>query len=157
MFSQVSVILFVGGRGVSQHALGQDTPRADIPQHALGQTSHLPGRHIPACTGANTTLTDIFQHALGQTPSLGRHIPACTGADTPPWADISQHGPGQTPPPGQTYPSMHWGRHPGRHIRACTGADHPPTTTPSPTHGHCSGWYAFYWNAFLFFFRLLPA
>ena len=38
-----------------------DIPRADISQHALGQTP-LPGRH----------------------PLLGRHIPAWTGADNPP-------------------------------------------------------------------------
>ena len=45
-----------------------------VSQHALGQTPS-PGRHIPACTGADTPLS--------------RHIPACTGADTPP------------PPPGR--------------------------------------------------------
>ena len=87
---------------------------------------------IPACTGAD--------------PPTGRHIPACTGADTP----------------RQTYPSMHWGRHPQwadicqhalgqnppladiRHIPACIGADTPP-----PDNGHCSGRYTFYWNAYL--------
>ena len=53
---------------------------------------------------------------------------------------VSQHALEQIPP-GQTYPSMHWGRHPpwadisqhalgqipplGRHIPACTGADTP--------------------------------
>ena len=60
-----SVILFTGG--ISQHAPGQTPPfQADISQHALGQTPlrqtypsmhwgrHLPGRHIPACTGADT-------------------------------------------------------------------------------------------------------
>ena len=41
----------------------------------------------------------------------GRHIPACPGADTP-LADISQHALGQTPSPGHTYPSMHWDRPP---------------------------------------------
>ena len=77
MFLHLSVILF---RGVSQHALGQ-TP--------------LPGRHIPACTGADTH------------PLPGRHIPACTGADTPLPGRLTH--PGQTPPgrfsPGQTPPS----------------------------------------------------
>ena len=67
------------------------------------------------------------------------------------------------------YPSMHWDRHPpGRHIPACTGADNPPgkhtpraDTHPSGRHhhpwadtptgnGYCCGWYASYWNAFLF-------
>ena len=44
---------------------------------------------------------------------------------------VSQHALGQTPP-GQTYPSMHWGRHPppGRYIPACTGADTPPPPHP---------------------------
>ena len=37
---------------------------------------------------------------------------------------------------GVVYPRMHLGR-------GCTPAWHPHD-------GHCSGWYAFYWNAFLF-------
>ena len=76
-----------------------------------------PGRHIPACTGADTPppQADIFHHPLGQTS----------------WADISHHALGQTPPtPVQTYPSMHWGRH--------------------PSNGHCSRRYASYWNASCF-------
>ena len=65
---------------------------------------------IPACTGADTPWADISQHALRQTPLLGRHVPACTGADTP----------------EQTYPSMHWGRHPppGQTATAADGT-HP--------------------------------
>ena len=57
----------------------------------------------------------VSQHALGQASPLGRHIPACTGAymgrhiPACTWADTR---------PWQTYPSMHWGRHPL-----------PPTTT----------------------------
>ena len=45
---------------------------------------------------------------------------------TPPWADTTQ----QTSC-GQTPPSRH-------------------QQTPPPRDGHCSGWYASYWNAFLF-------
>ena len=70
--------------------------------------------------------------------SQGGCIPACTGADTPPgqtplWADRHPQAdtPGQKPPwadtPGQTRPQ----------------AD-------TSSNGHCSGWYASYWNAFLF-------
>ena len=40
------------------------------------------------------------------------------------------------------------GRHPpARHSRA----RHPPVKSP-PGDGHCSKWYASYWNAFLFWF-----
>ena len=49
---------------------------------------------IPACIRADTT-------------PLGRHILACTGADTALGRHITAY-----PSPGQTYPSIHWGRHP---------------------------------------------
>ena len=45
------------------------------------------------------------------------------------------------------------GRHPhplGRHPRADTPEQTPPGQTP-PRDGYCSGQYASYWNAFLFF------
>ena len=66
------------------------------------------------------------------------------------------------------YPSKHWGRHPlpGQTPQADNPprqtpprqalpgqtppwANNPPGQTP-PTDGYCSGWYASYWNAFLF-------
>ena len=74
-----------------------------------------------------------FTHPLGrhpprQTPTLGKH---------PPWED--------SPPPGR-HPQTDrpLGRHPpGRHP--------PRQTTPHPRDSHCSGRYASYWNAFLYF------
>ena len=35
-------------------------------------------------------------------------------------------------------------------IPACTGQT-PPRQTPPPPDGHCSGWYASYWNVYLYF------
>ena len=55
-----------------------------VSQHVLGKTP--PGRHIPACTGADTPLGRHIPACTGADTPLGRHIPACTGADTPPMA-----------------------------------------------------------------------
>ena len=72
--------------------------------------------------------------------------------------------------PRGVYPSMHWGRHPQADTHNPLGR-HPPWVntpwahthlgTPPPVHagihtslppgGHCSGWYASYWDAFLLF------
>ena len=64
-------------------------------------------------------------------------IPACTGADTPgqtyPSMHWGRHPPGQTYPsmhwgrhtPGQTYPSMHWGRHPPPPMATAADSTHP--------------------------------
>ena len=74
--------------------------QGSVSQHALGQTppsrQTCPSMHW----GRHPLQADMSRHALGKTPlPPGRHIPACTGADTPiPWADISQHALGQTPP-----------------------------------------------------------
>ena len=65
---------------------------------------------------------------------------------------------------GGCMPSMHWGRHPpgrhplGRHSPGQTppwadtspGQTSPPGKHPPPD-GYCSGRYASYWNAFLYF------
>ena len=99
----------------------------------------------------------VFQHAV----SKGVCIPACTGhwgiyptggytPPTRPEADnlpgtrgrhpLGRHPPGQTPSsPGQT-PLGTGGRHPTP----------PRADTPLPD-GHCSGRYASYWNAFLYY------
>ena len=64
-----------------------------------------------------------------------KHLSFC-----PRGGGVSQHALGHTPLPGQTPPL---GRDPGRH---------PPgrhTHIPS-AYGHCSGRYASYWNAFLY-------
>ena len=45
--------------------------------------------------------------------------------------------------PSGRYPSMQWGRHP-------QAGRHPPASRPPTPDGHCSGWYASYWNAFWF-------
>ena len=77
----------------------------------------------------------MFLHlSVSHSVHRGSVYPSMHCSDTPSWADISQHALGQTPPPGQTYPSMHWGRHPllGRHIPACTGADTLRGQTPPP-------------------------
>ena len=42
---------------------------------------------------------------------------------------------------GGVYPSMHWNR--------------LPSWTDTPSDGQCSGWYASYWNAFLFILKLV--
>ena len=83
----------------------------------------------------------IFSQASVILFTGGGVCPACIGADTPspcrhsprpdtPWEDTPQgrHVPLGRHPPGQTRP----GKHP-------------------PPYGHCSGRYASYWNAFLYF------
>ena len=64
-------------------------------------------------------------------------LSACSDT-TPPRADTPER---QTPPQKQTPPGS---RHP-------PGKQTPPEQTPPPPrYGHCCGWYASYWNAFLF-------
>ena len=89
----------------------------------------------------------------------GRHPPAqCMLGYTP--CLLGRHPPGQTTPcpvhAGIHTPPVHAGIHsPSRHPLPSTCWDTHPTLpsacwdTPSP-NGHCSGWYASYWNAFLF-------
>ena len=72
----------------------------------------------------------VYTPAAGRHPQLaGRHPPPQADtpwhADTPPWQ-------ADTPPGGQTPP---W-----------------QAETHSPSDSYCSGWYASYWNAFLFNF-----
>ena len=57
MFSQASVILFTGGRGVSQHALGQTPPLADnSPLADTTQADTRPlGRHPQTASAAHGT------------------------------------------------------------------------------------------------------
>ena len=80
----------------------------------------------------------VSQHALGQTPP-GQTYPSMHWGRHPTGTHISQHALGQTPP--QTYPSMRWDRHPplGRHIPACTGADTPPPTATAVDGMHPTG------------------
>ena len=128
------------GGCVSQHALGQTPPWADISQHALGQTPLV--RHPTMHWGRQPPWADISQYALGQSP---------------PQADISHHALGQTLPPGQmataadtplgqTYPSMHWGSHPPQ---ADISHHALGQTLPPRADGYCCGRYTSYWNAFL--------
>ena len=86
----------------------------------------------------------VSQHGLGrevwQTPPPGRqprdrHLP------------LGRHHPWQTPPLADTTLGRH---HPGQTLPGQV----PPGQTCPPTDGHCSGRYASYWNAFLFFFCL---
>ena len=70
----------------------------------------------------------VSQHALGHTP------PVHAGTHThphPAQCMLACTLPGQTPPPG-------------RHTHISLGQ------IPPPPDGHCSKWYASYWNAFLF-------
>ena len=103
------------------------------------------------------------------TPWAGTH----TLVGTPPWAGTS---PGQvhplgrytplvgTPPAGQPLGQVHpppastphWvGTTPQAGTPSCPWAGPPPKAgtppvgTPPPPNGHCSGRYAYYWNAFL--------
>ena len=81
----------------------------------------------------------------------GRHppavIPVCTGVDTRGRYPSMHWG---RYPLGR-YPSMHWGRHPlGRYPSMHLGR-HTPAAGRPPPNGHCSGRYASYWNAFLFY------
>ena len=73
---------------------------------------------------------------------LGRHpLPSRHPSGQTPL--LSRHTPGQTPHPGQTHPGQTplWEDTPGRH---------------PPGDGTCSGWYASYWNGFLFKYIVLP-
>ena len=72
-----------------------------------------------------------------------------------PLPQVDTHNPGQTPPgkdpPRQTHPSRQTpltGKYTplGRHCPWQT----PPRTPTPPRDGYWSGWYASYWNAFLF-------
>ena len=92
MFLHLSISHSVHRGGVYPSMYWGRHPRADISQHALGQTP--PGQTYPS------------MHWGRHTPP-GRHIPACTGADTPPQADISQHALGQTPPLATVADSTH--------------------------------------------------
>ena len=77
----------------------------------------------------------VSQHSLGQRPPLPS---ACW--DTPP---------GQTPPtPGRHHPLPLADTPLGRPPQADPPGRHPPPGAD----GYCSGRYASYWNAFLFFF-----
>ena len=94
----------------------------------------------------------VSQHALQQVSGGGgggipcSGIPACIaggGLQTHTWGDLQAHIRGQGSPgphPGGLQAHTWEG---GLCIPACTEA------TP-PMDGYCSGWYASYWNAFLF-------
>ena len=76
-------------------------------------------------------------HLPGQVHPPGRYTP---------WAGTPPAG----TPPGQVHPLA------GTPLGRCTpwAGTHPRQVppgryTPSPHDGHCSGWYASYWNAFL--------
>ena len=101
MFLHLSVSHSVHRGGVSQHALGQIPPWADISQHALGQTpprqTYPPGQTYPSIHWGRH-IRGAASYILSYTSPAPKHIQACTGADTS--------------PPGQTYPSMYWSRHP---------------------------------------------
>ena len=57
---------------------------------------------------------------------------------------------------GVVYPSMHWSRHPPCPVHAGIHTPAWADRTPPPD-GHCSGWYASYWNAFLFCIKLVSS
>ena len=78
------------------------------------------------CSGGMSTLVHAGIHLLGRYTPMGRYTP---------WQVHTHPPPGRyTPPPRQVQPRQV--QPPGRYI---------------PAHnGHCSGWYASYWNAFLF-------
>ena len=136
-----------GGRVASQHALKV------VSQHALqvsGGVSrptlggggspdpHPVGLCIPACTEADPPMVYLpgGVPAWGGVPAQGVYLWGCTCLS----ACWDTHTPGQIPPwvdthPGQTYIPL--------------GRNSPP-----PPGGHCSGRYASYWNAFLFYMRL---
>ena len=76
------------------------------------------------------------------------YIPACIGRHPRVDTHLGRHQP-QTPPC-----LVHAGTHTPRSVHAGIQPPHCPvhaeihTTTPCPG-GHCCGWYASYWNAFL--------
>ena len=62
-----------------------------------------------------------------------------------PHGDVSQHAPGQ----GLVWiPARTWTGMCGPGV--CGQGSAHPTRTPHPCDGHCSAWYASYWNALLF-------
>ena len=126
MFSQTSVILFTEGGGVWQ------TP---------------PNRHPPWQTPPDDTPRQT--HSQQISPWADTH----PWADTTPWQTTLRANTPRQIPPRQTQPplpSACWDTH---LLCRCACWD---THTPCPVHaeihpgGHCSGWYASYWNAFLF-------
>ena len=111
------------------HPLEADTPRG---RHPPG-TRHFPWKQTPS---------------WGQTPTGSRHP---LWKQTPPG---SRHHPWeQTPPWDQTPPDT---RPPWKQTPQGAGNSPPggrQTPAPPPLgDGHCCGWYASYWNAFLFNF-----
>ena len=95
------------------------------------QASVCPWRGVclSACWDTPPEQTPPGADTPGADTPQSRHPP---GADTPLGADTPQE---QTPPQS---------RHPPR-------ADTPKEqTSPPGRDGHCCGWYASYWNAFLF-------
>ena len=80
-----------------------------------------------------------------------RHVSVHMGGCLP-QCMLGYHTPQEQNPPGSRQPP--WSRHPPR--ADTPGADTPQEQTPprvdTPplSDGHCCGWYASYWNAFLF-------
>ena len=105
-----------------------DTPPWQVPP---------PGRYTPPHYILDSGSCD---HGLGGGCPLGR----CTRlAGTPPL--LGRY----TPTPGQVHHqagTTHKQVHPPRQVHTLTG-------TPLPHNRHCSGRYASYWNAFLFFMQ----
>ena len=85
-----------------------------------------------------------------QTPLADRQTPLLAGrhplADTPP----GRHSPGRHSPGRQTHSWHPPGRQTHRWQADAPWADTPGQTPPS-RDSHCSGRYASYWNAFLFY------
>ena len=95
--------------------------------------------------------TSVCQEFCPRGKRLGVSTSVHAGIHNP----LDRHPPGRHPgqtPPGQT-PSL--GRY---HHQADTPAhtlhrQTPPGQTP-PADSYCSGWYAFYWNTFLFVYKM---
>ena len=124
MFLHVSVILSTGGGSALLHAgIPPPHPRT---RHPPGADTHPPRADTPL--GADNPLGgDTPQE---QTPPRSRHP---LGADPPGRRPPGRRPPGADTPREQTPPR----------------ADTPPPGADTPRDGHCCGWYASYWNAFL--------
>ena len=74
--------------------------------------------------------------------SGGGCLPPCMLGYTPSWVDTPLLAETPWAPLGRPLPTPPWANTPlGRH-------------PPPPADGYCSGWYASYWNAFLFVNRV---
>ena len=140
MFSQASVILFTGG--CIPACTGADTPRQTPPGQTPPSGSHFSGWYTSYCNAFLLLPTNevwgkvIFLHLSVILFTGGICLSTCWDAPSP---GPGRHPPRtiQTPPQDQTDTPPGPGRHPHQ-CRACWEIR------------STRGWYASYWNAFLF-------